>query len=111
MDPNRSDHGCDSALDPGFLRPLRDSGTRCTSHPSNRTIHGITRQRFNGGAAYVWPQTTTPGPLYYQATRDDATQTSPFVIPLTDAWKAGFYFKLVGHGIDVHFGGPCLFGS
>jgi 1,4-alpha-glucan branching enzyme len=68
------------------------------------TVHAITRQRFNGGAVYAWPQTTPPGPLYYQAQRDDTTQTSSFVIPLTNAWTAGFYFKLVGHGSDMRFG-------
>jgi 1,4-alpha-glucan branching enzyme len=68
------------------------------------TIHAITLSRFNGGAVYVWPQSTPPPPLYYQSTRDDPTQTSTFVVPLTGGWSNGFYFKLVGHGSDMKFG-------
>jgi len=36
--------------------------------------------------------------------RDDATQTSSFAIPLSDAWRAGFYFKLVGPAGNPPFG-------
>lgn len=83
----------------------QDFSARCAIQPPGApatfptvTVHAITRQRFNGGAVYVWPQTTPPGPLYYRTLRDDATQTSSFAIPLTNTWKAGFYFKLVGPG-------------
>ena len=34
----------------------------------------------------------------HQSGRNDAVNTSTFVVPLTDALKSGFHFKLVGAG-------------
>ncbi len=58
------------------------------------TINAITEHRFNGGAAFVWvpPNAGTPT---NESARNNAANTSTFVIQLTPALQSGFHFKLV----------------
>jgi 1,4-alpha-glucan branching enzyme len=63
---------------------------------SNVTVNAISEHRFNGGAVYVWTPSSDSRTLFYQSARNDASNTSSFVIPLTDGLKSGFHFKLVG---------------
>jgi len=58
------------------------------------TINAITENRFNGGAAYIWvpPNEGTPT---NESARNNAANTSTFVIQLTPALQSGFHFKLV----------------
>lgn len=58
------------------------------------TINAITEHRFNGGAAFIWVPANA-GTLTNESRRNDAANTSTFVIQLTPALQSGFHFKLV----------------
>ncbi len=58
------------------------------------TINAITEHRFKGGAAFTWVPLNAGMPTN-EATRNDAANTSTFVVPLTPALRSGFHFKLV----------------
>jgi hypothetical protein len=58
------------------------------------TINAITEQRFNGGAAFIWVPPSAGNPTN-ESTRNNAANTSTFVIQLTPALQSGFHFKLV----------------
>ncbi len=62
------------------------------------TVNAISEHRFNGGAVWIWLPSSNGGRLVHQSGRNDAVNTSTFVVPLTDALKSGFHFKLAGAG-------------
>ena len=58
------------------------------------TINAITEHRFNGGAAFIWVPPNA-GTATNESARNNAAETSTFVIQLTPALQSGFHFKLV----------------
>ncbi|MBF0436945.1 MAG: hypothetical protein HQL77_16450 [Magnetococcales bacterium] len=59
-------------------------------------FHVITRNRFSGGAIYVWnPYDNGQAPIsFYETARNQSTSESIFEIPLQDWMTKGFHFKL-----------------
>jgi 1,4-alpha-glucan branching enzyme len=58
------------------------------------TINAITEHRFNGGAVFTWVPPNA-GTATNESARNNAAETSTFVIQLTPALQSGFHFKLV----------------
>ena len=63
------------------------------------TINAITEHRFNGGAAYIWVPPNA-GTLTNESARNNAVNTSTFVIQLTPSLQSGFHFKMVSAAGD-----------